>query len=148
MSCRAPCFAQDHEWITIEGDIGTIGITNHAQEQLGDVVFVDLPEVPSSATVFVHMYNMYMNMYMCQPARRRAAPPGRIAPMPGPPRAGGCGRCAARLVRCGGVGQGGERRVRARVRRGSLAAGGAGRACGGFLAWPLRASALPLVPGL
>ena len=36
---------QDHEWIKIEGDIGTIGITNHAQEQLGDVVFVDLPEV-------------------------------------------------------------------------------------------------------
>ena len=48
MSCRAPCFAQDHEWITIEGDIGTIGITNHAQEQLGDVVYVDLPEVGSS----------------------------------------------------------------------------------------------------
>jgi glycine cleavage system H protein len=38
---------QDHEWIKIEGDIGTIGITNHAQEQLGDVVFVDLPEVGS-----------------------------------------------------------------------------------------------------
>lgn len=36
---------QDHEWIKIEGDIGTIGITNHAQDQLGDVVFVDLPEV-------------------------------------------------------------------------------------------------------
>jgi len=38
-------FSKDHEWIKIEGDIGTIGITNHAQEQLGDVVFVDLPEV-------------------------------------------------------------------------------------------------------
>ena len=36
---------QDHEWITMEGDVGTIGITNHAQEQLGDVVYVDLPEV-------------------------------------------------------------------------------------------------------
>ena len=38
-------YSKDHEWIKIEGDIGTIGITNHAQEQLGDVVFVDLPEV-------------------------------------------------------------------------------------------------------
>ena len=39
--------AQDHEWIKVEGKIGIIGITNHAQEQLGDVVFVDLPEVGS-----------------------------------------------------------------------------------------------------
>lgn len=39
---------QDHEWIKVEGDIGTIGITNHAQEQLGDVVYVDLPEVGST----------------------------------------------------------------------------------------------------
>ena len=37
-------FSEDHEWIKIEGDIGTIGITNYAQEQLGDVVFVELPE--------------------------------------------------------------------------------------------------------
>lgn len=43
----APC-PQDHEWIKIEGDIGTIGITNHAQDQLGDVVYVDLPEVGST----------------------------------------------------------------------------------------------------
>merc|ERR1719240_2180666 len=38
-------FSKDHEWIKVEGDIGTIGITDHAQEQLGDVVYVDLPEV-------------------------------------------------------------------------------------------------------
>ncbi len=37
-------FTEDHEWIRLEGDIATIGITNYAQEQLGDVVFVDLPE--------------------------------------------------------------------------------------------------------
>ncbi len=37
-------FSEDHEWIQIEGDIGTIGITGYAQEQLGDVVFVELPE--------------------------------------------------------------------------------------------------------
>lgn len=37
--------AQDHEWIKVEGDIGTIGITDHAQDQLGDVVYVDLPDI-------------------------------------------------------------------------------------------------------
>jgi len=38
-------FTEDHEWITVSGDIATVGITGHAQEQLGDVVFVELPEV-------------------------------------------------------------------------------------------------------
>lgn len=38
-------FTEDHEWITIDGDVVTIGITEHASEQLGDVVFVELPEV-------------------------------------------------------------------------------------------------------
>lgn len=38
-------YTEDHEWVQMEGDIATIGITNFAQEQLGDVVFVDLPEV-------------------------------------------------------------------------------------------------------
>ena len=37
-------FTKDHEWIYIEGDVARIGITNYAQEQLGDVVFVELPE--------------------------------------------------------------------------------------------------------
>ncbi len=41
-------FTEDHEWISVDGDIATVGITNHAQEQLGDGVFVDLPEVGSS----------------------------------------------------------------------------------------------------
>src|SRR5262249_29371335 len=36
-------FTQDHEWLRIEGDIATVGITHHAQEQLGDLVFVELP---------------------------------------------------------------------------------------------------------
>ena len=48
LSWRPPLLcrrAQDHEWIKVEGDIGTIGITNHAQDALGDVVFVDLPDV-------------------------------------------------------------------------------------------------------
>ncbi|HMT14453.1 MAG TPA: glycine cleavage system protein GcvH [Aestuariivirga sp.] len=38
-------FSKDHEWVKMEGGIATIGITNHAQEQLGDVVFVELPKV-------------------------------------------------------------------------------------------------------
>ncbi len=36
-------FTKDHEWVRIEGDIATVGITDHAQEQLGDLVFVELP---------------------------------------------------------------------------------------------------------
>src|ERR1044071_4281044 len=38
-------YTKEHEWISVDGDIATIGITNHAQEQLGDVVFVELPAV-------------------------------------------------------------------------------------------------------
>jgi glycine cleavage system H protein len=38
-------YTRDHEWIRLEGDIATIGISDYAQEQLGDVVFVELPEV-------------------------------------------------------------------------------------------------------
>ena len=38
-------FTKDHEWISVEGDVGTVGITDYAQSQLGDIVFVDLPEV-------------------------------------------------------------------------------------------------------
>jgi glycine cleavage system H protein len=37
-------YSQEHEWISVEGDTGTIGITQYAQEQLGDVVFVDVPK--------------------------------------------------------------------------------------------------------
>ena len=38
-------FTKDHEWIEINDNIGTVGITNNAQEQLGDVVFFELPEI-------------------------------------------------------------------------------------------------------
>lgn len=38
-------FTADHEWLSIEGDVATVGITHHAAEQLGDLVFVDLPDV-------------------------------------------------------------------------------------------------------
>jgi len=36
-------YTKDHEWIRVDGDTGTVGITDHAQEQLGDVVYVELP---------------------------------------------------------------------------------------------------------
>ncbi len=43
-------FTKDHEWLAVAGDIATVGITNHAQEQLGDVVFVELPEPGTEVT--------------------------------------------------------------------------------------------------
>jgi len=41
-------FSKEHEWIKLDGDIATIGITKHATEMLGDIVFVELPEIDSS----------------------------------------------------------------------------------------------------
>jgi len=41
-------YTEDHEYVHLDGDVATIGITKHAQEQLGDVVFVELPEVGKS----------------------------------------------------------------------------------------------------
>ena len=38
-------YTEDHEWVEVSGDTATVGITHHAQDALGDVVFVDLPEV-------------------------------------------------------------------------------------------------------
>ena len=43
-------FSEDHEWILVEGNTGTVGITDYAQEQLGDVVFVELPDVGKDLT--------------------------------------------------------------------------------------------------
>ena len=37
-------FTDEHEWLAVDGDVATVGITNYAQEQLGDLVFVDLPQ--------------------------------------------------------------------------------------------------------
>ena len=41
-------FSKEHEWLKVEGDVATVGITKHATEMLGDIVFVELPEVGSS----------------------------------------------------------------------------------------------------
>ena len=37
-------YTKEHEWVSVEGDVGTIGITDHAQHELGDIVYVDLPK--------------------------------------------------------------------------------------------------------
>jgi glycine cleavage system H protein len=42
-------FTKDHEWIRVDGDIGTVGISDHAQSQLGDIVFVEVPEAGRKA---------------------------------------------------------------------------------------------------
>lgn len=41
-------YSQDHEWIDVDGDTGTVGITDYAQGQLGDITFVELPEAGSN----------------------------------------------------------------------------------------------------
>ena len=38
-------YTQEHEWVQIDGEIATVGVTNHAQESLGDIVFIDLPVI-------------------------------------------------------------------------------------------------------
>ena len=38
-------YTKEHEWVSVEGDTGTVGITFHAQKELGDIVYVDLPKV-------------------------------------------------------------------------------------------------------
>jgi glycine cleavage system H protein len=43
-------YSQSHEWVRVDGEIGTIGITDHAQKQLGEIVYLELPEVG-------HVYN-------------------------------------------------------------------------------------------
>jgi glycine cleavage system H protein len=43
-------YTKEHEWIKVEGDAGTVGITDHAQQSLGDIVFVELPKPGASVT--------------------------------------------------------------------------------------------------
>src|SRR5919107_6347343 len=43
-------YSKDHEWIRVEGEVGTVGITDHAQHSLGDVVYVELPKVGDKFT--------------------------------------------------------------------------------------------------
>jgi glycine cleavage system H protein len=48
-------YSKEHEWLKIDGDTATIGITAYAQDQLGDVVYVDLPQVGATITQFEKM---------------------------------------------------------------------------------------------
>jgi glycine cleavage system H protein len=50
MAMAKTYFTEDHEWIRVEGGVATVGITNYAQEQLGDLVFVELPEAGKAVT--------------------------------------------------------------------------------------------------
>ncbi|MGD0408820.1 MAG: glycine cleavage system protein GcvH [Candidatus Limnocylindrales bacterium] len=45
-------YTKEHEWVRIEGDLATVGITEYAAEQLGDIVFVELPDLGRSVTQF------------------------------------------------------------------------------------------------
>lgn len=61
-------FTEDHEWLSVEDGIATVGITNHAQEQLGDLVFVELPEAErvvekGEATVVVESVKAASDVY-------------------------------------------------------------------------------------
>ena len=47
---RDPKYTNDHEWIRVDGDQGQVGITDFAQKQLGDVVYVELPDVGRTVT--------------------------------------------------------------------------------------------------
>ncbi len=44
-------YTKEHEWILVEGDTGTIGITDHAQHELGDIVYVDLPKAGAAVEI-------------------------------------------------------------------------------------------------
>src|SRR5690348_11962497 len=43
-------YTKDHEWVRLDGDVATVGITEHAQQQLGDIVYVELPEIGRKVT--------------------------------------------------------------------------------------------------
>ncbi|MCO5251349.1 MAG: glycine cleavage system protein GcvH [Candidatus Kapabacteria bacterium] len=44
-------YTEDHEWVKLEGNIGTIGVTDHAQGELGDIVYIDIPEPDATVNV-------------------------------------------------------------------------------------------------
>ena len=75
-------FTSDHEWVRVEGDTATVGITKHAAEQLGDVVFVELPDVGKSfgqgddMAVVESVKAASDERPLCPPASLRRAPPG------------------------------------------------------------------------
>ena len=56
-------YSKEHEWIKLEGDIATIGITKHATEMLGDIVFVEVPE--TGKIVEKDCLGLHISLVMC-----------------------------------------------------------------------------------
>ena len=48
-------YTKEHEWIRLEGDVAYVGITDYAQEQLGDIVFVDIPTEGETSVSYTHL---------------------------------------------------------------------------------------------
>lgn len=44
-------YSKDHEWVKVDGEVGTVGITHHAQKELGDIVYVEMPEAGSKVSM-------------------------------------------------------------------------------------------------
>ena len=62
-------YTKDHEWVRISGDTAEVGITDDAQEQLGDVVFVELPSPGTTGTTST--FPRCVHAIRCRPAARR-----------------------------------------------------------------------------
>ena len=80
-------YSKEHEWVRLEGDTATIGITHFAQEQLGDVVFVELPEKGATIRQFSS------STRRSRSSRSPASTPGRLIPSsstPSPTTRAGC----------------------------------------------------------
>ena len=90
-------YTKDHEWVRLDGDIATVGITDHAQEALGDVVFVELPEIgrevaADEACAVVESVKAASDVYAPLDRQgRRDQPDGRRRPVAGEPDAEGEG---------------------------------------------------------
>ena len=68
-------YTKEHEWIKVQGDTGIVGITDHAQKALGDIVFVELPKPGATLTAgktlgTVESVKAVSDIYHCRPYRR------------------------------------------------------------------------------
>ena len=58
-------YTEEHEWISMEGSIGTVGISDYAQVQLGDVVFVEVPEIGSKRRLLENFFIEHVKFTRC-----------------------------------------------------------------------------------
>jgi hypothetical protein len=70
-------YTKDHEWLRVSGDVAEVGITNYAQEQLGDVVFVELPDVGRQVNAAKRSDRSNRSRRSLSSSRRRAAKSSR-----------------------------------------------------------------------